>query len=284
MNPLERRRSALLSGIDLRTARGLEFGPLTAPLVGRHEGAIEYVDHASAADLRVKYANDPGVDVTRIVEIDHVLEEGRLPARLRDGGYDYIIAAHVFEHLPDPLGWLGECAGVLGPRGLVGLVVPDKRFTFDRIRPLTRLSDWVEARLEDRRRPAPRHVFEGAMNSVRMAAAVTWQRPPTPEELAPQAAANPAWALSIAEVASRDYFDIHCTVVTPRACLELLADAAAIGLHPFRLESFVDTAPDSFEFLLRLALDPAAPSPERAATFRAAAATTHAGSAFDRAA
>jgi hypothetical protein len=284
MNHPQLRRSAMLADTDPSTSRGLEFGPLMGPLVGRHEGAIEYVDHASTADLRIKYAKDPAVDVTRIVDVDHVLEDGRLPAHLRGGGYDYVIASHVFEHLPDPLGWLAECAAVLRIGGVVGLAVPDKRFTFDRIRPLTRLADWVEARLEDRRRPSPRHVFEGAMNSVRMPAAVTWQRPPTPEELVPQAAANPTWALSIAEQALRGYFDIHCSVVTPRSCLELLADSAAIGLHPFRLASFVDTVPDSCEFFLRLALDPAGSPHDRAATFRQAATGAHAGSSFDRAA
>jgi len=284
MSHLELRRAALLSGIDLRTARGLEFGPLMTPLVARNEGAVEYVDHASTADLRVKYADDPAVDTTRIVEIDHVLEDGRLPAALRHGGYDYVVAAHVFEHLPDPLGWLGECAGVLRPGGLVGLVIPDKRFTFDRIRPLTRLADWVEARLEERRRPAPRHVFEGALNSVRMPAAVTWRRSPTPQELEPQAAADPAWALALATRAARGYFDIHCTVVTPRACLDLLGTAAAVDLHPFRLDAFVDTVVDGYEFLVRLALAPAVSPADRAASFHAAAATAHEGSAFDRAA
>ena len=76
------RRTALLAGIEPGGCRGLEFGPLTSPLVGREEGAIEYVDHATTADLRLKYAADPQVDVARIVEVDHVLEAGGLPASI----------------------------------------------------------------------------------------------------------------------------------------------------------------------------------------------------------
>ena len=91
-------------------------------------------------------------------------------------------------------------------------------------------------------------------------------------------------ALALATRAARGYFDIHCTVVTPRACLDLLGTAAAVDLHPFRLDAFVDTVVDGYEFLVRLALAPAVSPADRAASFHAAAATAHEGSAFDRAA
>ncbi len=260
---------------------GLEFGPLTSPLVGRHEGRVEYVDHASTADLRRKYADDRNVDVSQLVEIDHVLEHGRLPTTVQQQSYEYIIAAHVFEHLPNPLGWLRECADVLQPGGAIGLTIPDKRFTFDRLRPCTVLADWVEADLLDRRQPSPRSVFEGALLSVPMPLGETWHRPPSLAEMAPQGVGRLPWVLGLARKATGDYFDIHCTIVTPGSCLSLLADAAELDLHPFRLSAFRDTDFGGYEFHVQLRLATDTSAHERAESFRAAALTTHRGSSHD---
>jgi SAM-dependent methyltransferase len=278
------RRAALLAGIEPATCRGLEFGPLTSPLVGRHEGPIEYVDHATAAELRRKYAADPHVDVTKIMEVDHVLDAGSLPASIPAAAYDYVIACHVFEHLPDPLGWLAQVAERMRPDGRLCLAVPDKRFTFDRLRPLARLADWVEPLVEGRCRPSPRSVFDAAMLSVSMPLAVTWTRPPKPEELRPQGAGQTPWVLSLVRQAAREYFDVHCSIVTPASCLGLLAEAAEADLHPFGLVGFGDTAPGAFEFFLQLVPAGGQPGPERARTFRAAAASAHRGSRHDPAA
>lgn len=275
------RRAALLAGIVPAAGRGLEFGPLTSPLVGRHEGAIEYVDHATAAELRRKYAADPQVDIGRIVEVDHVLDAGELPASIPAAAYDYVVACHVFEHLPDPLGWLAQVADRLRPGGLLCLAVPDKRFTFDRLRELSRLAEWVEPFLEGRRRPSPRSVFDAAMLSVSLPLAVTWTRPPKPEELRPQGAGQTAWVLSLARQAAREYFDVHCSIVTPASCLSLLAEAAEVDLHPFALAGFGDTAVGSFEFYLQLVPAAERPGRERARGFREAAGSAHGGSRHD---
>lgn len=283
-NQWQRRRDALLAAVDVSRAAGLEFGPLTAPLVGRHEGPVEYVDHASTADLRAKYANDANVDVSRLVDIDHVLEDGRLPRTLQGREFDYIVAAHVFEHLPNPLGWLRECAGVLHRAGTVGLTIPDKRFTFDRLRPPTRLAEWIEADLEDRRRPSPRSVFDGGLLSVAMPPGATWHRPPLPAEVTAQGIGRLDWVLGLARRAAAGYFDIHCTIVTPRSCLLLLADAAELDLHPFQLALFRDTAVGAYEFHVQLRRAADVPARDRAAGFRVAAAATHEGSPYDAAA
>ena len=246
------RRTALLADVNLHATRGLEIGPLTAALVSKEEGRVEYIDHLSTEELRKKYAQESTIDVNKIPVIDHVLEEGKLPRHLIGGNYDYIVASHVFEHLPNPLGWMRDCASILRPGGCLALVVPDKRFTFDYSRTLTTLAEWIESDLLDQRRPSPRQIVEAATCSARIEAGITWQRAPKPDELAGSGADVDAFGLLKAEEGCNDYLDVHCTVYVPSTFLRLLARAARLNRHPFRLRRFHDTPLNSIEFYLQL--------------------------------
>jgi SAM-dependent methyltransferase len=246
------RRSALLADLNIATARGLEIGPLTAAVVSKADGKVEYIDHLSTEELKKKYANETGIDTDKIPTIDHVLEEGKLPRHLIGGNYDYIIASHVFEHLPNPLGWLRDCAAILRSGGCLALVIPDKRFTFDLTRSLTTLAELIESDLLDQRRPGLRQIYDAATCSARIEAGITWSRPPRQEELAPTGADVDAFGLLKAEEGRDDYLDIHCTVYTPTSLLHLLARTARLDKHPFRLKSFHDTPFNSIEFYLQL--------------------------------
>ena len=67
------RREKLLCGLgDLKALSGIEIGALHNPFVTPDEGPILYIDHATTEELRAKYAGDPGVDVSRIVEVGAV--------------------------------------------------------------------------------------------------------------------------------------------------------------------------------------------------------------------
>ena len=151
------KRSNMLGSCDPAKCVGLEFGPLMSPMVSKLEGSIYYVDHDTTENIKAKYRDDPNVDCAKIVEIDFVRSAplSEVVGALR---FDYIIASHVFEHLPDPIGWLNECASVLKPRGRIGLAIPDKRVTFDEPRQLTRLDEWVGAFVEKERSRA-RHLY-----------------------------------------------------------------------------------------------------------------------------
>lgn len=54
-----------------------------------------------------------------------------------DETYDFVIASHVLEHTANPLLALQEWKRVLRPEGVLLLVVPDKRVSFDRRREFT---------------------------------------------------------------------------------------------------------------------------------------------------
>jgi SAM-dependent methyltransferase len=57
-----------------------------------------------------------------------------------DDTLDFVISAHVIEHLPDALGSARNSLRVLKKGGIFFLALPDKRFTFDQNRPVTSLA------------------------------------------------------------------------------------------------------------------------------------------------
>jgi hypothetical protein len=55
----------------------------------------------------------------------------------RDASLAYVASSHVIEHVANPLAALREWCRVLRHNGVIYMVVPDRRKTFDHLRPLT---------------------------------------------------------------------------------------------------------------------------------------------------
>src|SRR6266478_1279476 len=60
-------------------------------------------------------------------------------AGIADASLDFVISAHVIEHLRDPVGAIVSAIRVLKPGGVHVLAVPEMQATFDRNRPETTL-------------------------------------------------------------------------------------------------------------------------------------------------
>jgi SAM-dependent methyltransferase len=120
-----------------------------------------YLDGLKGVEIGGAAHNDFKVDVVnvdRYAEMDTVYKEaerelwGRarpvdIIARghelpLDDKSYDFVLASHVIEHIPDPIAALEEWARVA--RRYIVLVVPHRDRTFDRDRDLTPLSELIE--------------------------------------------------------------------------------------------------------------------------------------------
>lgn len=117
------------------SGKGLEIGPLHRPMV-RHDGMdIDYIDRFTVAELRAHY---PELNSLPLVE-PHIIGDAETLENIADRKYDFLISAHVIEHMRNPLASLREWCRVLKPGGLLYLVVPDKRVTFDKQRVRTTL-------------------------------------------------------------------------------------------------------------------------------------------------
>ncbi len=72
----------------------------------------------------------------------------------------------MIEHTPDIIAFLNECAEILAPGGVVCLVVPDKRFCFDRFRPLSSLGQVVDAHVLPRKEAVLAPLLDGLAYGV----------------------------------------------------------------------------------------------------------------------
>lgn len=132
----ENRRRMLLEHVDI-TSRGLEIGPYSQPTVVKGEGDIHYLDVQGREDL-VAAVSDPA-EAARIPEVDIVCTSPDYRTVCAEP-FDYVIANHVLEHVPNPIAWLQMIGSILRDDGKLFLSLPDKKHTFDKYRPDTPLS------------------------------------------------------------------------------------------------------------------------------------------------
>ena len=161
------RTDSLLQSIDVRSSKGLELGPLINPVVRRDMGEIRYIDHVDTDTLRARYATHDGFDIDAIVPIDYVSTTGSIHDTVGpDIPFDYVIASHVIEHVPDIVGWLADIRSVLKDDGVLSLAIPDHRRCFDALRSPTVTADLIHAYLTKPTTPSPRQVFDHYSSAV----------------------------------------------------------------------------------------------------------------------
>jgi SAM-dependent methyltransferase len=263
----------------------LEIGPSYNPILPKRGGQrVETVDHCDAATLRAKYANQPGVDIERIEDVDHVWRGEPLADLVGPGRFDVVIASHVIEHTPDMLGFLRECERALAPGGRLVLAVPDRRRTFDFFRPASTTGAVLQAHHEKRTRHAPGAAFDFIANFCTF----DGRQGTGTEAAATFAVSNPVQdaASGFSYYATGgEYHDCHAWVFTPSSFRLIVSDLAAIGAVALREEGFWETPIFEFVTVLsreasgcplgradllvaahREAATPAAPRPARPAT------------------
>jgi len=128
--------------------------PLKSPLRVTHEEKLRRWIGAGRIGVEIGAFNQPlpfirpvyvdcfGAFCGEPVKADYYGHAGLLP--FRDNSLDYVASSHVLEHAPDPVAALAEWYRVLRPGGIVYLVVPDRRFTWDHRRAPTPVEHMLE--------------------------------------------------------------------------------------------------------------------------------------------
>ena len=63
--------------------------------------------------------------------------------------FDYVIANHVIEHVPNLISWFENIANLLNPNGILFCAIPDSKFTFDKFRPITHFTHFVAEHISE---------------------------------------------------------------------------------------------------------------------------------------
>ena len=216
------------------TGKGLEIGPSHNPLMPKAAGFdVEILDYIDAEGLRRKYAN-AGVDVSAVEEVDYISDGRPMMEVIGDRHrYDWIVASHVLEHVPDLVAFLVDCEALLKPGGSLVLAVPDKRCCFDILRPVSTVGQVLQAHVDGRRRPWPGVIFDDIAYARKRTGRIGWglgDRAPL-EEVRPVEEARQVFEQACS---SDDYVDIHCWVFVPssfRLMVNALAAFGMTGLH-----------------------------------------------------
>lgn len=245
------KRGKMLDIIDPSHGSGLEIGALDIPTVTREMGRVRYVDHASTEELRVKNRDNPFVKVDEIVDVDFVWGDKTLPELVAsEAPFDYVVASHVIEHVPDLVGWLGEVRAILRARGVLSLAIPDKRFCFDHFRQPSTAADVLEAYLRRDRKPGFRQFFDYWASFATVEGKLIWDAEATSAPMR-QVPVRKAWEIARAQSSDGIYHDVHCWVFTPSSFFGVLATLIELELLDFEVASFFPTAGHEFFVSLR---------------------------------
>lgn len=235
-------RTALLTSLFDPSGFGLEIGPGYNPLLAKRDGyRVETLDYTDAEGLRTKYRN-AAVDLSRIEDVTYV-SDGRPMVDIigQRARYDFIIASHVIEHVPNLVGFLNDCDALLADGGVLVLAVPDKRHCFDVLQAISTAGDVLQAFHEGRTRHPPGAVFDEIAYGALRGGKPGWGfgergrfsffHELSKAKLMFDQACQPAPA----------YVDIHAWRFTPSSFRLILRDLADVGVTRLREARFVDS-------------------------------------------
>lgn len=251
--PALAREDKIFAGLD-RNADGLEIGAGYSPLVAGPRAKT--LDHLDQAGLIAKYS-DQGVDTAKIRPVTYVWRGEPLHELVQER-FDWIVASHVVEHVPDLIGFLNDCGELLKPGGTLTLAVPDRRYTFDHYRPVSGLGSVIDAHLQRRTKPSIGSVMEHYRQHCATSAGIVWNRSviEAPDFL-------PDIATQMRALAERgDYVDTHVWVFTPSSFRLMILDLRELGFLALMERTF--SASSGCEFFIQLTSEGVGAQPSRA--------------------
>ena len=147
------------------SGQGAEIGAGVQPILVP-AGSKTYIDRVPSEywKSQAHWANE------WMVEPD-IIDEAETLATISDGQFDYLIAAHVLEHVEDPIAALKAWLRVVRPGGHLLIAVPDMRFSGEQHRPLTSVDHFLRYHEEGPAVSAEEHYREFGSSMQRLSGA-----------------------------------------------------------------------------------------------------------------
>ena len=230
--------------------RGLEIAPYYDPfLVKSINNDVSYTDYISTEEIRAKANLNPGGKDADICAIDFVWVPGENLKNCapNDAKFDYAVASHVMEHVPNPVGWLNEILSVVVTGGRLAIFLPIRETNFDMFRELTTFAELVDLWILQPAGPTARQVLEFMSEAVDQSKLANLG-----PEFSRSAAVRPYTddqaidsAVHIAQ--TKCYLDVHATVWNPIQFVEVFSRIVDCGLMNVVISEVVH---DELEFAL----------------------------------
>ena len=211
---------------------GLEVAPYFDAFLPKSKYNIMYTDYISNDEIIAKAKLNPDVKDSDIPLIDFVWKPGdRFKHSCPDGVmFDYAVASHVMEHVPNPVGWLNEILEVVKVGGKIVLFLPDRNHTFDYFRNESQFCDLVNLWIEQPSVPTPLQVLDFMTNCFAHYSHVKWGADGAPIDTERPYTDVDAINTAVNVYVNGSYTDIHCTVYNPKTVKALFERIAQHGL------------------------------------------------------
>lgn len=240
---------------------GVEIGPSHNPIAPKRAGYnVDIIDHADRAGLLEKYKNDP-VNLDNIEEVDFIWNgEKYSEITGHSRHYDWVIASHVVEHVPDLITFINDCDEILNNTGVLILAVPDSTHCFDYFRSVTSISRVIDAHIAGNKVHTVGTAIDHILNVCTMDGEITWETLPD-GEFRFMGSLPEAKSLLENPVDETRYLDYHAWCFTPHSFRVLVEDLFNLGLTRVRELAFIPTA--GYEFFIILSRNGEGPKKSR---------------------
>jgi SAM-dependent methyltransferase len=222
--------------------QALEIGPFSSPLLKGPN--VRYCDVLNQAQLKER-AQKVQYDPDTVPFIDYVLGPGFLDEIPQV--FDAVLSSHAIEHQPDLIKHLQQVQRKLSADGgRYFLLIPDKRYCFDRYLPPSDIAGVLQAHMEQRTVHTLASVIRHVGLTTHNDGPRHWR---TPDQLAPPIEVNRVldgikqWKASKAA-----YLDVHAWFFTPDSFCEIVEALKAMGFISFEVERLYSTRYGSNEF------------------------------------
>lgn len=238
------RKQIILKNID-KSKPGLEMGPSHRPIAPKSEGFnVKIIDHASKDELIEKYASH-NLNLKNIEDVDYVWKGDPLQELVGELKFDWVIASHMIEHVPDLITFLKDCESILASSGILSLAIPDKRYCFDKLRTVSTVSDCIREYSETRK---SHHSFSKLVdfyyNVVNLNGKIAWDDKELGSESFVHSKEDIYKAATL--ISRNEYVDIHAWVFTPASFMLLIQDLNELGYVSMGVSGFTDTIGHEF--------------------------------------
>ncbi len=220
--------------------QGIEIGPLAFSIVPKRSGYNVFIlDCATQEDLRNHYASDSNVKTDDIEFVDAV-DDGRDFTELLaipNHSLQYIVSSHNLEHIPDPISFFLRCEKALAPDGRLFLIIPDKRGTFDYLRPHSTTGQILEAHHFKRKKHSLASLFDSECSTVGN---------DDSGELLLENDLKSAYSKFQFGLIDDNYVDVHAWIFTVSSFLLLIYELRELGIINLGIEKYYERQNNEF--------------------------------------